>query len=214
VRADNDIRMRRSPSRQEHHSSSYTRLSWDIATMSWDTDLASNDVKVSTSNVVKFSVVKHINKTGDTVSHIYAKCCFIYTCFKDVVQSVYGRYLLEADSDTSYSKMGYMTYNLKFPFMKEDVGNVFHLVDEDLRGKISACDIRPFDSVDAMTSQNGPSTSSAPQMQINDADKPYILCAMLECINIVAGSYVFIVKYIMCCVKMYICRKYLRIFIS
>jgi hypothetical protein len=105
--------------------------------MSWDFGLASNAVEVSTFHVVTFMVLEHIHKTGNTMTHIFAKCCFIYTGIKDVVQIVYGRYLLEAGSDTSYSLLRYMTYNPKCPFVQEDVGNVLHLVDEDLRGKIS-----------------------------------------------------------------------------
>jgi hypothetical protein len=74
----------------------------------------------------------------------------------------------------------------------EDVGNIYVPVDEDLRGENSAydeTDSRSFDNVDAVTSQPGPSTPAAPLRRIDDVDNLNLLCAMLGCINIIAGSY-------------------------
>jgi hypothetical protein len=85
-----------------------------------------------------------------------------------------------------------MRYNPRCQFMQgEDVGNIYVPADEDLRGENSAydeTDSRPFDTVEAVTSQPGSSTP-APLRRIDDVDKLNLLCAMLGCINIIAGSY-------------------------
>jgi hypothetical protein len=76
----------------------------------------------------------------------------------------------------------------------EDVGNVFVPMDEDLRRENSAydeTDSRPFETVDSVTSKPGPCTSAVSSRGTDDVDKLNILCALLGCINIIAGSLYF-----------------------